>query len=155
MLAIIRLPLVMSLVVAASGSSCLDMFKDAASTSPTAAVTTSAFGGSWTSVAVSTSPQTCTNFQWAVTDISLTGVSGTFKAVCYGSVQVSGTASGALDGTRLNWTATGTGTAPTTGSCPVALAGSATLEGNQIRIPYSGTTCLGPVAGTELLRKPS
>jgi hypothetical protein len=36
----------------------------------------------------------------------------------------------------------------------VALAGAATLEGTQVRVTYTGTTCLGPVSGTELLRKP-
>ena len=153
MLAIIRLPLVVSLVMAASGSSCLDKIKNVATGPSPTAVTTAAFGGSWTSVAVSTASQTCTNFQWAVTDISASGVSGTFSAVCYGTVQVSGTAAGALDGTRLNWTATGTGIANGS-SCPVALAGAATLEGTQVRVTYTGTTCLGPVSGTELLRKP-
>jgi hypothetical protein len=152
MFGITRTVLAMSLVVALSGSSCLDMFKNNPA-SPTA-VTAASFGGSWTSVGTSTALQTCTGFQWAVTNITIGGVSGTWSAICYGTVQVSGTAAGTLDGSKLNWTATGTGAAPNVGSCPVALAGSATLEGNQIRVPYSGTTCLGPVAGTELLRKP-
>lgn len=152
MFAMTRSTLAVSLVLALSGSNCLDMFKNLP-TSPSA-VTAAAFGGSWASVATSTVAQTCTGFQWSVTNISLTGVSGTWSAVCYGTVQVSGTAAGTLDAGKLNWTATGTGTAPNVGSCPVALAGSATLEGNQIRVPYSGTTCLGPVAGTEILRKP-
>ena len=152
MIAMTRSTLAVSLVLALSGTGCLDMFKNGL-TSPSA-VTASAFGGSWAPVAASTASQTCTSFQWAVTDVSLTGVSGTWSAVCYGTVQVSGTAAGTLDADKLNWTATGTGTAPNVGSCPVALAGSATLEGNQIRVPYAGTTCLGPVAGTEILRKP-
>lgn len=153
MFALTRSIFTVGLVVAVSGSGCLDMFKNIP-TSPT--VTTAAsYGGSWASVAASAVTETCTSFQWAVTNVSLTGVSGTWSAVCYGSVQVSGTAAGTLDGDKLNWTATGTGTAPNVGSCPVALAGSATLEGTQIRVPYSGTTCLGPVAGTEILRKPA
>lgn len=148
MFAMTRPTLWVSLALALSGFSCLDVFKN----SPTgpSAVTAAAFGGLWASVAASTAAQTCTSFQWAVT----TGVSGTWSAVCYGTVQIRGTAAGTLDGDKLNWTATGTGTAPDAGSCPVALAGNATLEGNQIRVPYSGTTCLGPVAGTEILRKP-
>jgi hypothetical protein len=152
MIAITRTALTVSLTLALSGSSCLDMFKNAP-TSPSA-VTAAAFGGSWTSVAASTVTQTCTSFQWTVTNVSITGASGTWSAVCYGTVPVSGTAAGTLDGNKLNWTATGTGNAPNVGSCPVALAGSATLEGNQVRVSYSGTTCLGPVAGTEILRKP-
>ena len=30
---------------------------------------------------------------------------------------------------------------------------TATFDGAQFRIPYSGTTCLGPISGTEILRK--
>jgi hypothetical protein len=34
------------------------------------------------------------------------------------------------------------------------LSGTATLESNgQIRIPYTGTTCMGPVSGIETLKK--
>jgi hypothetical protein len=153
MFVITRVGLAVMLATSLPGQGCLDMFKNSPTT-PTA-VTAEAFDGSWASVATSTASQTCTNFQWAVTSVTLTGVSGTWSALCYGTVQVSGTAAGTLDAGKLNWTATGTGTAPNVGSCPVALAGSATLEGSQIRIPYSGSTCLGPVAGTEILRKPS
>ncbi len=123
--------------------------------SPTGSATgTAAFGGTWASVAASTVQETCTSFQWSVTNISLTGASGTWSAKCWGTMAVNGTAAGTLDATRLTWTATGTGTGANGGSCAVALTGTATLEGNQIRIPYSGTTCFGPVSGTEILRKP-
>lgn len=144
----------LSLVLAVSGQSCFDSLKSnpTGPSNPTAG--TSAFGGSWASVAASTIQETCTSFQWSVTNISLTSASGNWSAKCWGTVAVSGTASGTLDATRLTWTATGTGTVPNGGSCPVALTGTATLEGSQIRIPYSGTTCFGPVAGTEILRKP-
>jgi hypothetical protein len=27
------------------------------------------------------------------------------------------------------------------------------MQNNQIRVPFTGTTCLGPVSGTEILRK--
>jgi hypothetical protein len=38
-------------------------------------------------------------------------------------------------------------------SCNVALTGTAELGVNSIRVPYSGTTCLGPVSGVEVLNK--
>jgi hypothetical protein len=59
-----------------------------------------------------------------------------------------------LSGTIVNWTATATaaGAGVPTG-CAISLAGTAVFEGSQIRIPYSGTTCLGPVSGTEILGK--
>jgi hypothetical protein len=38
-------------------------------------------------------------------------------------------------------------------TCAIALSGVATLETDKIRVPYSGTTCVGPVSGTEVLRR--
>jgi len=35
----------------------------------------------------------------------------------------------------------------------VSLTGTAELGVNSIRVPYSGTTCLGPVSGVEILNK--
>jgi hypothetical protein len=71
-----------------------------------------------------------------------------------GNMQVSGSATGTLSGSTINWSANATATVPGVPSCPIALSGTATLEANnQIRIPYSGTTCLGPVSGTEIIKK--
>ncbi|NQW02597.1 MAG: hypothetical protein HQ485_01055 [Acidobacteria bacterium] len=150
MLGFPRLTLVVGLLLATSGTSCLEMF----TTSPTSPSSeTSSYEGSWASVAASTAPQTCTNFHWTMTDVTLTSVTGSWTATCHGNVDVAGTASGTLDTTKLTWAATGTGTVLDVGSCPVALTGTATLANNQLRIPYTGITCLGPVAGTEILRK--
>lgn len=111
--------------------------------------------GSWASVSSATSLQNiCTNFTWSVTDISGNTASGTFTATCLDTLQVNGTASGTLSGSTVNWTASGTATAPDGTECPISLSGTATFDGTQIRIPYSGTTCLGPVSGTEILRRP-
>jgi len=97
----------------------------------------------------------CTNFKWQVTDFSGSTGSGTFSATCLnGTMTISGTARGTMSGTIVNWTATATATGagvPT--GCAISLAGTAAFEGSQIRIPYSGTTCLGPVSGTEILGK--
>ncbi len=110
--------------------------------------------GSWSSVSSATSlTDTCTNFHWAITDISGNTASGTFSATCLTDLQVAGTANGTLSGTTVTWTAVATGTAPGGVSCPITLAGTATYDGTQIRVPYTGTTCLGPVSGTEILRK--
>jgi hypothetical protein len=67
---------------------------------------------------------------------------------------VAGSASGTLTGSTVNWSANATGTIPGQASCAIALTGTATLEANnRIRIPYSGTTCLGPVSGTEIIAR--
>ena len=41
-------------------------------------------------------------------------------------------------------------------SCTFSLNATGSIEdsGNTLRLPFSGTTCLGPVSGTEVLRRP-
>jgi hypothetical protein len=113
-------------------------------------------GGQWTSTTANAGSllASCTNFRWTVTEQSASSGSGTFTATCFTTLQVSGTAQGTLSGATLNWSAsalaTGSGIA---GDCAITLAGSATMANNEITIPYSGTTCLGPVSGTEVLKK--
>jgi hypothetical protein len=68
-------------------------------------------------------------------------------------LQVSGTASGTISGSAINWSANGTATGGGLSDCPVALSGTALISTNQIQVPYSGTTCMGPVSGTEVLTK--
>ena len=54
----------------------------------------------------------------------------------------------------MNWSANATGAVPGVPPCAIAISGTATLEANnRIRIPYSGTTCLGPVSGTEIVQR--
>lgn len=129
-------------------------FSFASKTSPTSA--SSQLGGTWLTTqslpgASGSIQDSCTNFRWAVTEFTGTTGAGTFSATCLGNVQVVGSARGTLVGTMVNWSANATGTPPGGPSCAIALSGSAILETNRIRIPYSGTTCLGPVSGTEIL----
>jgi len=145
----------LTLLAAGASSACFDF-----STKPTVTTTTtSALGGTWSTIqslpGVSGSIQdSCVNFKWAVTEVSATSGSGTFSATCLGNMLVSGAASGTLAGTTVTWKANATGTIPGQPPCAIALSGTATLEpNNKIRIPYSGTTCLGPVSGTEIIGK--
>jgi hypothetical protein len=152
MAVMLRVSLFAVLLVAQSFTGCLDSFRKAI---PTGAEETAlaAFEGSWTSIAASTAQQSCTDFTWTITDVSASGVSGEWGARCFGTVPVAGTATGTLDDGTIRWAATGTGSVEETGACAVALTGSAYRDNAQIRIPYSGTTCLGAVSGTEILRK--
>ena len=147
------------LTASVSSSACFefltDMFKPSATTTTSAQTlvgtwgTTQSLPGSSGSLA-----DACVDFTWTVTQYSGSSGSGTFSAKCMGNVQVSGSASGTLSGTTLTWTATATGVAPNVPACAIALSGTATLESNnKIRIPYAGTTCLGPVSGTEVIQK--
>jgi hypothetical protein len=125
------------------------------SASPTSPAVVGASGlqGTWASTAATTAQNTCTNYKWTVTSISGNTGSGTFSATCFGSLDVAGTGTGTLSGATLTWTAAGAATTLVGGvSCPFALSGTASFDSNgQMRVPYTGTTCKGPVSGTEVL----
>jgi hypothetical protein len=114
--------------------------------------------GTWTSSAVPalSSSTTCGQFQYVITTQTATTIAGTFTGVCSGGIALSGNATGLLNGTAVTLTVNGTATVPGTPACPVTLAGTGAIEdsGNTLRVPFSGTTCLGPVNGVEVLHKP-
>lgn len=113
--------------------------------------------GTWASASSSVipAPATCADFKWNATEQTATSAMGSFSATCAGGLKVAGTASGTLAGSLVSWGANGTATGPETGglSCAITLTGTAELGENSIRVPYSGSTCLGPVSGVEILNK--
>jgi hypothetical protein len=110
--------------------------------------------GNWTSGSLIPQPNQCSDFSWDVTEQTGNSASGRFSAVCAGDLRLSGTASGTLNGSLITWNADATATAPgLNASCPIKLQGTAELLVDSIRIPYQGTTCLGPVSGIETLRR--
>jgi len=113
--------------------------------------------GNWTSVATAAStsfnPGSCGNLEWAITSMTDTSAAGTFKATCGGGLTLEGSAEGKLNGLTADLKASGTVTGAGI-SCPFSLTGTAVPEGlDTVRINYSGTTCLGPVSGSEVLKK--
>src|SRR5262245_28514745 len=115
--------------------------------------------GVWTSAPpVIPSSLSCGSFHWAITSQTSSSLAGDFYAVCAAIVLVQGHASGQLNGagTEVALRVNGTATVQGAISCPFDLSGTGYIEGNTaIRIPYSGTTCLGPVHGEETLRRPA
>ena len=108
--------------------------------------------GSAQTVATPT-PSTCGNFQWQVTSQTATSLSGTFSIACGGGLTVSGSATGQLDGNAVSIALTGTANFLIP-PCSFSLTGTGTISnGDTLTIPYSGTTCFGPVHGTETLRR--
>jgi hypothetical protein len=150
-----RYAVIVALAAAVASSACFDF---ATHTSPTPTAS-SVLGGTWTTTqslpgSTGSLQDACVNYTWAVTSFTGTSGSGTFTATCHGNVQVSGSASGTLTGTTVSWSANAVGTIPGGPSCAIALTGTATPEANnRIRIPYSGTTCIGPVSGTEIISR--
>lgn len=132
---------------------CVGMERTSTLTGPNAAGS-NAFSGSWTSSTLIPSPSACTDFKWDVTEQTATSAKGKFTATCAGELKLAGTAQGSLtSATSLTWSASGNATAPGLTACTINLTGTAELQVDTIRIPYSGTTCLGPVSGVESLKK--
>jgi len=113
-------------------------------------------GGVWSSQSAVSIPSGtgCGNFQWRVTSETATSMVGEFYASCAGVLEVSGVASGQLNGNNVALAANGTATLPGVLTCPFALTGTGQIDGDTMRLQYSGTTCLGPVQGEETLRRP-
>ncbi len=113
----------------------------------------SALLGNWSSTNLVPSASACSDFKWNVTEQTGNSASGTFSATCAGDLKISGTASGTLSGSTINWNAQATASVPAPLSCAITLSGTAELGVDSIRVPYSGDTCLGKVNGVEVLRK--
>ena len=126
-------------------------------TTPDSPTTTSvdALVGTWHSATTSIipDPNSCTDFTWTPTQQTATSAVGSFSATCAGGLKASGTAGGTLKGTTVTWSGQAVATTADIPSCTVSLSGTAELGANSIRISYSGTTCLGPVSGVEILNK--
>lgn len=97
----------------------------------------------------------CADFRVQITNQTATVVTGNFSALCSGDVSLSGSLLGQLGGTAIPIVFAGTGTAPGLAACPFSLNGTGTLNGDTFTVPYTGTTCLGPVSGTQVLHRPA
>jgi len=147
--------LIVAIGLAVASMACVET-KHESPTSPTEVAKVLATG-SWTSAATVAStalnPSSCGNLEWKIATMTSTSASGTFKATCGGGLTLEGKAEGTLSGLTANLKADGTVTGAGI-NCPFALTGTAVPEGlDAVRVTYSGSTCLGPVSGSELLKK--
>ena len=143
---------VLSAAVTAAG--CVGFDRKSDLSGPTA-TGSGALLGNWSSTNIIPSPSACTNFKWNATEQTATSAKGSFSALCGGDLNVQGTAEGTLNtsAATANWKANGTASAPGLTSCAISLSGTAELGVDSIRIPYTGTTCLGVVSGVEVLKR--
>lgn len=113
--------------------------------------------GTWSSNSTPTlpSPNSCGDFSYQIASQTGSSIAGTFTALCGNGVTISGNASGQVNGNAVQLTATGTATLSGV-PCAFTLNGNGTIEDNgyTLVVPFTGTTCFGPVSGTEVLRKP-
>ena len=132
------------------------------STAPTVSVpggsSSGALVGTWGEPTAFTIPSasSCGNFQWQITSQSDSAVAGAFSATCDGGIGISASASGTLNtATTVGITVTGVALVSGVPACNFTLNGVGTLtdDSNTLTIPYNGTTCVGPVHGTQVLRR--
>ena len=142
---------VLSSALVASG--CIGFEHESTPTAPSAAGNGSLLGN-WSSANLIPSPSSCTDFKWNVAEQTQLSAKGSFSATCAGDLKLTGTAQGEFttSGT-IAWSGQANATAPGLTSCNVVLSGTAELQVDSIRIPYSGDTCLGKVSGVEILKR--
>jgi hypothetical protein len=128
------------------------------SSNPPAAAGDSAFSGSWASGTLPGLPAitSCADVQWSISSLTDSSVAGTVSAVCGGVATITANLTGKLSGPEsIDLTATGSAVALGI-TCGFELTGVGHLEtSDSARLDYQGTTCLGPVSGSELLRRAS
>jgi hypothetical protein len=118
----------------------------------------SPFAGTWASPTINGLPNigSCSDLQWQISNLSATEVAGTVTAVCAGSVTVTANLTGKLNGNDVvDLTANGQAVAFGI-TCGFGLTGVGTRQtADSVKLDYQGTTCLGPVSGSEILRRKS
>ena len=93
----------------------------------------------------------CSNFTWAVTSQTATEASGRFSAECATGLILNGTITGHLGGATIPIVVAGN-LVRGSDSCAFSLTGEGTpIDSVTFHITYSGTTCLGPLQGSNNL----
>jgi hypothetical protein len=158
-------PIATIVAAALAGTACTGFQSGKTTGAPTAATVTlpggtsnGALVGTWGEPVAFTIPSvsTCANFQWQITSQSESAIAGTFSATCDGGIGISASGSGMLSGsTTVVVTVTGVALVGGVPACNFTLNGTGTLSDNNntLTIPYTGTTCVGPVHGTQTLRR--
>ena len=106
--------------------------------------------GRWRSADLQQVTDACQDFDWSLAPDG-DSLSGTFSANCDG-ILLTGDGTGQLSGDTLQLSVSGLATTPQGLTCAFQLTGVARLQGNTIRVDYAGSTCIGPLTGTELLQ---
>ncbi|MBE3032650.1 MAG: hypothetical protein IMZ74_05555 [Actinobacteria bacterium] len=142
--------------VAAAGCNLFNKATDSTSpTSPSSStVSLEAFAGSWSSATSSTPATGCGNVKYTVTPVSATSANVTFAGTCASSIQLTGTGTGKVNGSALDWSAQGLVSQGGV-NCPFTFTNGKAIEdaAGSIKVTYGGTVCGIPVSGTETVKK--
>ncbi|MEO2194997.1 MAG: hypothetical protein ABGY72_02740 [bacterium] len=115
--------------------------------------------GSWSFSAAASSTgvglpsaESCTDLQFTFDEQQGDTYTGTFSATCADGIVLTGSATGTYVNGLVTVTADGLATSGGV-QCSFTLNGTARVVGEQIEIDYSGTSCLGPVSGSQVLTR--
>jgi hypothetical protein len=153
---LLKTALVIALSIICTACLGLDSLKDLFS-SPTKPDATNgevrSYIGTWNGATVAPAAQSCSSLQWKITSQSGSQASGDFAATCADGVSLAGTMTATHGDTSIPWAATGTASKGAV-TCPFNLTGAGTFQGtSNIVVTYSGTSCNGPVSGTETIKR--
>ena len=139
--------------MAAAGCDLLNNAKESP-TSPSPTVSLDAFAGTWSSATASTPATGCGTVRYTVTPVSTTSANVTFAGTCASSIQVTGSGTGKVNGSALDWSAQGLVSQGGV-NCPITLTNGKAIEdvAGSIKVTYGGTVCGIPVSGTETVKK--
>ena len=143
------------IAVAVSSTACTDMFKNifGSPTEPSKTGDVRSYIGTWTGAAVAPPAQSCGGLLWKITSQTGSQASGEFSATCADDVKLSGTMTATHSDTSSPWAATGTATKGAA-TCPFSMTGTGTFQGtSNIVVSYAGTSCNGPVSGSETITR--
>ena len=125
------------------------------SPTPTTTASLDSFAGTWKSVTASTPATGCGDLKYTITPTTSTTAAVSFTATCASNINVTGSGSGTLSGSAINWSSSGLVSQGGV-NCPFTFTNSkATLgaDGTTIAVNYTGTVCGIPVSGTENVKK--
>jgi hypothetical protein len=143
------------ITLAVSSTACFDMFKDIfkSPTTPTDPDAIRSYIGTWAGPAITPAAQSCGGLQWKITSQTGSQASGEFAAACADGVKLAGVVTATHSDTTIPWAATGTATKDAM-TCPFNMTGTGTFQGtSNIVVNYAGTTCLGPLSGSETIKR--
>jgi hypothetical protein len=148
---------VLTLAVASTACFGLDnLFNSPTSSTDSSSTSVRSYLGTWTGPALTSFPtvQSCGNVEWKITSQTGTQISGDFTASCSGGITLAGTIVATVgDSTTIPWAASGTATQGSA-TCPFNLTGTGTFQGtSNIVVNYAGTSCFGPVSGSETIKR--
>ena len=113
-----------------------------------------AFAGKWVTSGSALPATSCGTLTYTVTPLSASTATVTFDATCAGNIRVTGSGTGTVSGSTLEWNAQGS-VAQGGVNCPFTFTNSKTTEdAGGIKVVYSGTVCGIPVSGTRSVKKP-